>query len=688
MRTGNLTENKNSASVANLVGQNNTGASLSSNSINKTTTNPKAVLQKATKDEARPKFLTAPIGEHHTSSNTLQLQHVLQRDENDDAFNAYSRGGYNQDKEEKYRPRWQPAMDMVDAAKISGGLGLFGAQEAGKLGLSGAKKSANLGLAGAKASGELGLEGAKKSLGMGAAGAEASYDLAAAPARWAQAGAAGTDSKLKKAGYYAAGGIGSLFSGAAGAVGAIGSGALGLVGALGSGALGAAGAIGSGALGVAGAAGSAAAGTTGAIAAGTAGATGGLLSGIGAGLGFLGGGISLGAKKAWAALGGVGKSIKSFWGGKDNLEKGRLGMLGAGGAATAGAQITDLASKGQAGQNLLLGSGIVKEGFKSDLKGAAGAFVGLGAGASILGAGSALLDVKRAGASALDADNSVESKGAAVLEGTAALADATKSAATAAYNIASLIDLKGAAAAGAQVAAGGASIAMGVVEMLRGGFSIWRAGNREKELNQVLESIEKNSPNSEVKAAANIALGKQNIAKASGGLQIFKGAALVAGGVLLAATAATPIGWILLTGAALVGVASLIMSWYKNKGRRKEVVKSALGVTPDQIKKHEDKIAAVKERTGIFTNERKNQIAGLGPDPLTEALENNQEKPYKGGNAVDEYYNDYTKKAADHLFTAAVNGDSEAIKVIEQLGFKFDSEKQQPKPEKIKKALE
>ncbi len=684
----------------------------------------------------------------------------------------------------------------------SGELALAGAKKSGKLGLAGASKSlelagkgivgsGELALAGAKKSGKLGLAGAKKSLALGGAGMKASGKLFTAPAKWADDKMAGTNSKLKKAAYYAAGkagqvlsipavlagGVGSaalgasgaLLSGAAGLTGAALSGGAGLTGAALSGGAGLAGAALSGGAGLTGAALSGGAGLTGAALSGGAGLTGAALSGgagltgaalsggagltgaaLSGGAGLTGAALSGGAGLTGAALAGsaglagaatgaglgaTGMLLGGMYeaGGKakdkvaNNVNKELLGiykggvshptmgdnaagnapgaafhddkrrvnygavsakegvqygMLGAGGASTVGATVTDMASKGN-----VVGASIAENKFVSPLAGASDAFGAMGAGAGLLGAGASLVDAKGAYKESRDSSNDDKTRNMARMQAASGVADATKSTATAAYNIAGLVDAHGAAFAGAQVAAGGAAIATGAIDMIRAGYGYKTASQRTELLQGIKTGAEKDG-NKEVANIASDAIATQDRAKISAVGTGLKGAASVAGGILLVAAISNPIGWMILGAGALVGLAAVIISWKSKKNKKKAVVERELGITQGMKDEYKGKVKAVEDKHGPLTKKRKEEMAKLGPKPLLKALKEN------GFTSIGHCYSNYMNATANKIYTSGViEKDPQFESIITSIGLKVerpkgkDSKEWKPTPDKIAKAL-
>lgn len=580
---------------------------------------------------------------------------------------------------------------------VSAPVGLVGAVGSGALGAAGAVGSGALAATGAVASGAAGLAGA---VGSGAAGL---------------AGAAGSG---------ALGATGALASGALGATGAVGSAALGATGAIGSGALAATGAVASGALGATGAAASGVAGLAGAVGSGSLGLTGAALAGTGG----LAGAATAGSLGLVGMLGGgaveAGSTIKGL--AKENLNKELLGvykggvqhpamgdqltpgampgefeadgrrknygevtskegaqygMMGLGGAATVGASITDMASKGN-----VIGKSIAENNFTSPIAGGAEAFGSLGAASGLLGTGAALVDASNAAKEAADSSNNASTRAMAGAQTASSVADATKSTASAAYNIAGLVDAHGAAAAGAQIAAGGAAIATGTIDMLRGGYGLHTAGKRVELLKGIADGA-KAQGNTELQNMATDAIATQKRAKTTAKGQMAKGAIAVAGGVLLAASMATPIGWMLLGAGAIVGLGVAIRNWWVKRAKKKEVVIRELGVQAD-MERYEAEKKDIEKRTGMFTKARKDQLAELETrNPLKLKL-----KQY-GFTSVGHCYTSYTNATANKLYqSGVVNQRPEYEELISAVGLKVerkgvDPSGWKPTPEKIAKAL-
>lgn len=583
---------------------------------------------------------------------------------------------------------------------VSAPVGLAGAIGSGALGAAGAVGSGALGLTGAAASGAAGLTGAAASGALGLTGAVAS-------------GAAGLTGTAASG---ALGATGALGSAALGATGAVASGAAGLTGAAASGAAGLTGAAASGALGLTGAAASGAAGLTGATLAGSAGLAGAATAGSLGLVGMAGGGLAEGAMYAkGAAKENLNKELLGIYkpgaahpamgdsaavsgqpgGGGEFHDDGRrinygavsgkegvqYGMMGLGGASTVGSSITDMASKGN-----VVGASIAQNDFRSPLAGGAEAFGGLAAGAGILGAGASLVDAGGAAKEAMDSSQGGANKAMFAGQAASSIADATKSTASAAYNIAGLVDAKGAAAAGAQIAAGGAAIATGAIDILRGGYGLHTAGKRAELLQGIADGA-KTTGNKEIENIAMDAKSTQERAKVTAGGQIAKGAIAVTGGILLAASMATPIGWMILGVGAAVGIGVAIKNWWDKRAKKKEVVMRELGVT-DAMTQHEKVTAAIEASTGIFTKARKQQLAEHEKNnPLKNKL-----KEF-GFTSVGHCYTNYMNATANKLYqSGVVNHKADYEQIITSIGLKIerkgvDPTGWKPTPEKIAKTL-
>ncbi|MES2328706.1 MAG: DUF4157 domain-containing protein [Bacteroidota bacterium] len=475
-------------------------------------------------------------------------------------------------------------------------------------------------------------------------GAEKSWDLASAPARWASKGMAGTDSKLKKAGYGIAGGIGSLFSGAAGAVGAAGSAIGGLAGA-------------------------AISGTAGAITTGL-------------------GGLWMGAKAAGSAIKG---GIMGLFKGKKKSEQAANALLLSSAAPMAAGTLAGEANRmaGYSGNN----APSLANGLKGGLSGSGQAIGSMGAAAGLLGAASSIASAGVSGQDAMDSSLGTHKRVEAGAASLSAIAQGTKSAASAAYNIATLVNANGPAAAGAAIAASGASIAMGAIDILRGGYGIWTATQRETILKAIADGAEKEG-NGEIGLMARTAMAKQDSERDAGIGNVAKGVLAVAGGAAMIIAAASPVGWVLLGLGAVVGGIMLLVNKVKAANTKKEVVADMLGVKEEK-KAYEAELAQIEKDTWWGTDARKAKMKEFKEkypvDPLTKKVAQTEEK------TVDALYDKHIHDTATMLYaqavdpvTANLDPTNEYVKIIEGLGLKIkkdDPKNPQPSIAKIKKAI-
>ncbi len=582
----------------------------------------------------------------------------------------------------EYAGPYQAGMGMMGAAKASGELGLRGAEGAVKLGAAGVSKSYSAAKSGVKAGG----------------------NIAAAPARWAAEGIKNTKNPLKKAGYAVGGVLGTAVSAPLGLAAATASVGAGLVGAGTSAALGATGALAAGSAGLAGAATGAALGGVG-IAGGAA-VEGARYAGKEIGAAIPGKNEIMGVYGKGAThefLGDRGPSridapgeynpdgTRKNYGAIGDKEKLTYGLLGTAGAATVGAATTDFASKG----GDLTKAGIQQSGFTSGLAGGAEAFASIGAVGGIMGAGAAMVDAGYATKEAADASNSKSTRVLAGGQAASSLSDATKSSATAAYNIASIIDAHGVAAAGAQIAAGGASIAMGTIDMIRGGYGTYTALERKT----LLEGIKKSSRDPRIQGAAEEAIQTQKRAAVSGGLQMVKGGLAIAGGILLIASMASPVGWMLLGIGAVVGIAAAIASWWSKRGHKKSVAMRELGVKEVEMTNYttgrEARQEAIKNETRPLSANRKQKMEQLDSNPLYGSKDPLKRKleEYKFS-SIGHFYTNYINATANKIYTDGVIGKDEKYEsIISNIGLKTvradeaDHTKWTPTPDKIAKAL-
>jgi hypothetical protein len=359
------------------------------------------------------------------------------------------------------------------------------------------------------------------------------------------------------------------------------------------------------------------------------------------------------------------------------------GASGLASASTGARAGLDVASRTESGN--LLGHNIVDS---STISGASTAFGALGATAAGLGVISAGVDTSQGLGTLTNSGLQGRERGLGAAQAASGTADMVRQGATGTYNVASIINTQSAVAAAATVVAGGAAIAMGAIDMLRGAYGSWSAEKRRAALEAIANEAENNFLLSDqdrnlIVTAARAAARTQEINRGSARSNIAKGALAVAGGIVLVVTAATPIGWALLAGSAVVGGIAALVRFVRRRRQRREVVKQAL---PQDVKLARSAWKAEKKRIEDQTRwgsvARKEQLRQLGEDPLETWIKSH------GWRNVDHAYAQYINDTANTLFENAVsNGNETFIGLLREMGLKVDRDKGEPKPAKIAKAL-
>ena len=309
-------------------------------------------------------------------------------------------------------------------------------------------------------------------------------------------------------------------------------------------------------------------------------------------------------------------------------------------AAAAGVQSSaGYAGAIDAGKDLLRDD---TRGWGATLSGARDTYGVAGVAGGVLGAGASLLDAKAAAGEALASSNSTGTRAVSTMAALSSLADATKSSATAAFNLATLINARDAVTAGAQIGAAGGAIAMGAIEIIRGTTGGLIARHRE----QLLRGIAQNAAG-DIKNIALDAAGIQNREKKVMASKVLKGAVAITGGVLLAAAMTNPIGWTVLGGAAIIGGISALLNYLSKRKSKRAVAVRELGITDQQKlweEKKEKEANPVRRKFGTASDEwLKNN-----PEPLTVALKNN------GFVTVGHFFANYIDYTANYMYTEGV----------------------------------
>lgn len=226
--------------------------------------------------------------------------------------------------------------------------------------------------------------------------------------------------------------------------------------------------------------------------------------------------------------------------------------------------------------------------------------------------------------------------------------------------------LGGMAANGAATAAAGAAgIVGGAAYMVSGAAGYLEGRRNARQLGEVegrLAAGEQNELTKQQLLAAGLGRSTQEMNKSKSGMTALKGAAMVAGGALMIAAAASPAGPILIALGAILGGVAAIAKFYKKYKRKEAFVDKALKV---------DEAAALPENKGIERSKIRQAL-----------LEKN------GFNNVGQCYSQLVTDLAGMLYDSGVKGDDkESMQIIENIGLKIDKTKQKPNKELIAKKL-
>lgn len=206
-------------------------------------------------------------------------------------------------------------------------------------------------------------------------------------------------------------------------------------------------------------------------------------------------------------------------------------------------------------------------------------------------------------------------------------------------------------AAGAELATGGAAILTGAVDIIRGMY----AESKAKQNIARLRNIQSNQKDELIAKAARQARSTQQIRKDTSTYTTGKGILSVIGGSLLVLSAATtPMGWLLIGTAALVGFAGAVKKWRDKKQRRLDIVARLLGFDKD-VDDWKSKVADV---WGTYKPHQvdENLKKWWKARKLVKPLEAKVEKEVKdqGYVSVDHYYSNYINKTANDLYNMGV----------------------------------
>jgi heme-degrading monooxygenase HmoA len=277
----------------------------------------------------------------------------------------------------------------------------------------------------------------------------------------------------------------------------------------------------------------------------------------------------------------------------------------------------------------------------------------MGAVGGVVGAATSLWDARKGFKQWRDTSNTTEQQRIGLGRGLSGVASATQQTATATSNIGQLVNP--AVTATAQVVSGAAAIATGSVDIVRGVYG------RSKATENIarLERLQTATRNEDLRQAARQAQSTQEIRKTTANWTIGKGVLGVTGGGLLTAVAggllaasmATPIGWGILAGAAVVGAAAAFFKWLSKRQRKKDVAMRELNVTEADMTTWEKKKKKIEDaHWWRWNRQRVADLETLGPDPLQQKLTR------FGFKSAGHFYANYINYTANKMYDAGVGG--------------------------------
>lgn len=216
----------------------------------------------------------------------------------------------------------------------------------------------------------------------------------------------------------------------------------------------------------------------------------------------------------------------------------------------------------------------------------------------------------------------------------------------------------------ATAAAGAAGVVGGAAYMVGGAAGVYKHNKRKNNL----EGIEKASAGKDapLNLAANIGASTQKINRNKSAGTALKGAAMVVGGGMLLASAATPIGWLLLGVAGAIGGIAAIYKFYKKRTRKEEIV--------DRLLEVDEKVAEL-------------EAAAPGQKQDKSAVRTRLMQQ-RGFNSVAQCYSQIITGLAHTIYKKGVlESDEQYIGLIKNIGLAVDSKKKTPKPELIAKKI-
>jgi hypothetical protein len=295
-------------------------------------------------------------------------------------------------------------------------------------------------------------------------------------------------------------------------------------------------------------------------------------------------------------------------------------------------------------------------------EGAAGAVLDLGpasAGLSGITSGMQIYNAVQNHDESLDTHDKAQNIAA---EGGGGVADLARFSATGVVNTQKFM---GAAVSTAATAAAGAAAVAGGAAYMAGGIAGAYKHNQRK---NNLDKLEKDSAgkDEELNLAAGIGASTQKINRNKSAVTAVKGAAMVIGGGLLLASAATPVGWLLLGVAGAIGGVAALYKFYKKRTRKEEIV--------DRFLKVDETVA---------------QQQAADPNAKVDKAKVRNELLQKNGfNSVGQCYSQIIADLAHTIYKKGVlDSDEQYMTLLKNIGLKPDSAKRTPKPELIAKKL-
>ncbi|MGO4370082.1 hypothetical protein AB4Z21_04650 [Paenibacillus sp. MCAF20] len=296
-------------------------------------------------------------------------------------------------------------------------------------------------------------------------------------------------------------------------------------------------------------------------------------------------------------------------------------------------------------------------------EGAMGAVIDMGPASAALSGVTAGMQIYNAVQNHDESQGSFDKFENAVGEGVSGAADLARFGATGVVNTQKYM---GAAVSGAATAAAGAAGVVGGAAYLASGVAgVYTHGKRMNKLS----ALEKETAGKDVdlNRAAGLAASTQKINRTKSGATAVKGAAMIiGGGILLAAGAATPVGWLLLGVAGAIGGIAAIYKFYKKRTRKEEVVDRFLDV---------DKKTAELEAANKAQKQDKSKVREM-------LLQKS------GFNSVAQCYAKIVTDLAHTIYEKGVVGkDAQYEELLRNIGLNPDHTKRTPKPDLIAKKL-